>query len=69
MPGRMGGQQVTTQNVKVLMVDQEKGLVILKGCIAGPKGSLVKLQDAVKKPWPAIPAAVEGLKEESNATA
>jgi len=31
MPGRMGGQQVTTQNVKVLKVDVEKGIVVLKG--------------------------------------
>ncbi len=31
MPGRMGGQQVTTQNVKVLKVDPVKGIVVLKG--------------------------------------
>lgn len=31
MPGRMGGHQVTTQNVKVLKVDEEKGIVVLKG--------------------------------------
>lgn len=31
MAGRMGGQQVTTQNVKVLKVDVEKGIVVLKG--------------------------------------
>ena len=31
MAGRMGGQQVTTQNVKVLKVDQEKGIVVLHG--------------------------------------
>ena len=31
MPGRLGGQQVTTQNVKVLKVDAEKGTVVLNG--------------------------------------
>ena len=31
MAGRMGGQQVTTQNVKVLQVDEEKGIVVLYG--------------------------------------
>lgn len=31
MPGRMGGHQVTTQNVKVMKVDEEKGIVVLKG--------------------------------------
>jgi len=54
MPGNMGGQQVTTQNVKVLRVDTEKGIVVLNGCIAGPDGCIVKLQDAIKKPWPVI---------------
>lgn len=70
MPGRMGGQQVTTQNVKVLKVDPEKGIVVLNGCIAGPDGCVVKIQDAVKKAWPVIPAAVmEGGKEEMRVTA
>lgn len=31
MPGRMGGHQVTTQNVKVMKVDEEKGIVVLNG--------------------------------------
>lgn len=31
MAGRMGGQQVTTQNVKVLKVDEEKGIIVLNG--------------------------------------
>jgi large subunit ribosomal protein L3 len=69
MPGRMGGQQVTTQNVKVLKVDIEKGLVVLNGCIAGPDGCIVKIQDAIKKPWPVVPAALEMVKEELAATA
>ncbi|KAL8679367.1 MAG: hypothetical protein Q9186_004333 [Xanthomendoza sp. 1 TL-2023] len=55
MAGRMGGHQVTTQNVKVVKVDEEKGLVVLHGCIPGPEGCLVKLSDAIKKPWPNIP--------------
>ncbi|KAL1952499.1 hypothetical protein VTO42DRAFT_5180 [Malbranchea cinnamomea] len=52
MPGRMGNRQVTIQNLKVLKVDVDKGLVIVNGSVAGPKGCLVKIQDAVKKPWP-----------------
>ncbi|KAL8873218.1 MAG: hypothetical protein Q9174_001282 [Haloplaca sp. 1 TL-2023] len=55
MAGRMGGEQVTTQNVKVVKVDSDKGLVVLYGSIAGPDGCLVKLSDAVKKPWPNVP--------------
>lgn len=52
MPGNMGGQQVTVQNIKVLKVDAEKGIIVLSGCVPGPKGCVVKLQDAIKKPWP-----------------
>jgi large subunit ribosomal protein L3 len=60
MPGRMGGQQVTVQNVKVLKVDSEKGIVVLNGSIAGPDGCIVKIQDAIKKPF--ILAAAEEVK-------
>ena len=31
MPGRMGGEQVTVQNLKVLKVDEENGLVVVNG--------------------------------------
>ncbi|KAG8528094.1 uncharacterized protein KY384_007010 [Bacidia gigantensis] len=55
MPGKMGNHQVTLQNVKVMRIDDEKGIVVLNGCVPGPKGCLVKLSDAIKKPWPNIP--------------
>ncbi|KAL8691341.1 MAG: hypothetical protein Q9218_003409 [Villophora microphyllina] len=58
MAGRMGGEQVTTQNVKVVKVDEDKGLLVLHGSIAGPDGCLVKLSDAIKKPWPNIPGNI-----------
>jgi large subunit ribosomal protein L3 len=57
MPGNMGGQQVTVQNVRVLKVDKELGIVVVNGCVAGPDGCVVKIQDAKKKPWPVIPEA------------
>ena len=41
MAGRMGGKQVTVQNLKVLKVDTEKNLLIVKGAIPGPKNSYV----------------------------
>lgn len=53
MPGRMGGQRVTVQNLRVLKVDNEVGLVVIKGHVAGPKGCVVQIADAVKKPPPA----------------
>jgi large subunit ribosomal protein L3 len=49
MAGRMGGDVVTTQNVTVHAVDAEKGLVLLKGAVPGPKGGLVILRSAVKR--------------------
>ncbi|KAK5053806.1 hypothetical protein LTR84_001768 [Exophiala bonariae] len=55
MPGRMGGQQNTVQNLRVLQTDPENGLVVVNGAVSGPKGALVYLQDALKKAWPTIP--------------
>jgi large subunit ribosomal protein L3 len=49
MSGRMGGDTVTTQNVTVHAVDAEKGLILLKGAVPGPKGGLVVLRSAAKK--------------------
>ena len=48
MSGRMGGDTVTTQNVTVHAVDAEKGLILLKGAVPGPKGGLVVLRSAAK---------------------
>jgi large subunit ribosomal protein L3 len=48
MAGRMGGDTVTTQNVTVHAVDVERGLILLKGAVPGPKGGLVLLRSAAK---------------------
>ena len=48
MSGRMGGDTVTTQNVTVHAVDVEKGLILLKGAVPGPKGALVVIRSAAK---------------------
>ena len=49
MSGRMGSDTVTTQNVTVHAVDVEKGLILLKGAVPGPKGGLVVIRSAAKK--------------------
>jgi large subunit ribosomal protein L3 len=49
MAGQMGGVTTTTQNVTVHAVDAEKGLVLLKGAVPGPKGGLVVIRSAAKK--------------------
>jgi large subunit ribosomal protein L3 len=48
MAGRMGGDTVTTQNVEVHAVDAEKGLILIKGAVPGPKGGLVIIRSAAK---------------------
>ncbi|KAI1737152.1 50S ribosomal protein L3 [Xylaria scruposa] len=52
MPGRMGNERVTVQNLRVLKVDNGLGVVVVKGHVAGPKGCLVKISDAIKKDPP-----------------
>ncbi|KAI0900784.1 translation protein [Annulohypoxylon nitens] len=52
MPGRMGNERVTIQNLEVLKVDNEMGIVVINGHVAGPKGCLVQIADAIKKPPP-----------------
>jgi len=48
MAGRMGAEQVTTQNVSVHAIDVERGLILLKGAVPGPKGGLVLIRNAAK---------------------
>ncbi|KAF9870130.1 putative 50S ribosomal protein L3 [Colletotrichum karsti] len=63
MPGRMGNERTTVQNLTVLQVDNELGVVLVKGAVGGPKGCVVRLQDAVKRKAPALPYREEKLKE------
>jgi large subunit ribosomal protein L3 len=48
MSGRMGSETVTTQNVTVHAIDAEKGLILLKGAVPGPKGGVLVIRSAVK---------------------
>jgi large subunit ribosomal protein L3 len=48
MAGRMGGERVTTQNVKVYAVDAEKGLILLRGAVPGAAGTVVLIRNAAK---------------------
>lgn len=75
MAGRLGGVSKTIQNLQVLKVDSEKGLIFVKGGVPGHKGSYIKMTDAIKFPLNVsapFPAAVIGadskddVKEVSN---
>jgi large subunit ribosomal protein L3 len=48
MAGRMGGHQVTTLNLEVVQADEERGLILVKGAVPGPRGGVVILRDTVK---------------------
>jgi large subunit ribosomal protein L3 len=48
MAGRMGGERTTTLSLKVHKVDAERGLVLIKGAVPGPRGGLVLVRSAVK---------------------
>lgn len=53
MPGHMGDRRITTQNVKVVRTDVERGLIMIQGSVPGAKGAWIMIKDAVKKPAPA----------------
>ena len=48
MAGRMGGERTTTLSLTVHKVDAEKGLILIKGAVPGPRGGLVLVRTAVK---------------------
>lgn len=48
MPGHMGSERVTVQNLEVVRVDAEKNLILVKGAVPGPRKSLVTVREAVK---------------------
>jgi large subunit ribosomal protein L3 len=52
MPGQLGGERVTTLNVKVVQTDVERGLILLEGSVPGAKGGWITVRDAVKKAAP-----------------
>ena len=49
MPGHLGSEKVTVQNLEVVKIDAENNLIAVKGAIPGAKGGYVVVTDAVKK--------------------
>jgi large subunit ribosomal protein L3 len=52
MAGHLGVERVTTQNLKVVRTDVERGLVLVEGAVPGPAGGWIELRDAVKRKLP-----------------
>ena len=48
LPGRMGGVRQTTQNLTIHAIDADKGLILVKGAVPGPRGGIVLVRTAAK---------------------
>ena len=48
MPGHYGVERVTIQNLEVVKVDTDRNVILVKGCVPGPKGSIVTIREAKK---------------------
>ena len=80
MAGHMGAHRVTTQNLKVVAIDEEDNLILVKGSVPGAKSGFVYISDAVKRKMPeglpfpagfrttqeAVQEQVEEVAEEQN---
>ncbi|MEW6606751.1 MAG: 50S ribosomal protein L3 [bacterium] len=49
LPGRMGGTQVTMQNLKIIKVNEKENRLLIEGAIPGRRGGLITIKKAVKK--------------------
>lgn len=49
MPGHYGVERVTIQNLDIVKVDPSRNIILVKGAIPGPKGSIVTIKEAVKR--------------------
>jgi large subunit ribosomal protein L3 len=56
MAGHMGAKSVTTPSVQVVKIDQDLGLLLVKGPVPGPSKGVVYIRDALRKPMPVTAA-------------
>jgi len=49
MPSRMGNEKVTVRNLKVIEYDKEENLLLVKGAVPGPEGSILTIRPSIKK--------------------
>lgn len=61
MAGRMGGERVTTQNLRIVKIDRGRNLVYVDGAVPGNKGQFVEVRDAVKRPLWRTDLVLDGL--------
>jgi large subunit ribosomal protein L3 len=72
MPGHLGVERVTTQNLRVVRTDVERGLILVEGAVPGHAGGYIYVRDAVKRKAPADlprPGKFRGAGEGASAPA
>jgi large subunit ribosomal protein L3 len=52
MPGHLGAERVTTQNLRVVQTDVERGLILVEGAVPGHAGGWIHVRDAIKRALP-----------------
>jgi len=72
MAGHLGDERITTQNLKIVSVDAERGLIMIRGSVPGANGGYVLVRDAKKRPAPKdlpFPAAIRAGAAAADAAA
>ena len=69
MPGHLGVEQVTIQNLEVVATDAGQGLLVVHGAVPGVKGGWLAVRDAVKSARPKDAPYPAGLKKAADAAA
>src|SRR6266851_3496336 len=59
MPGHLGDERVTVQNLRVMQVRETEKVILISGAVPGPNGSFVVIRPAIKKPTAAKPEAAK----------
>ena len=67
MAGHMGDERVTTQNLQIVRVDAERGLLFVRGAVPGAEGSWVEVRDAAKAALPKEAPKPAGLRQQAAA--
>ena len=62
MPGHMGDERVTVQNLQVMQVRETEKVILISGAVPGSNGSYVVIRPAIKKPVAATPSSQAGAK-------
>jgi large subunit ribosomal protein L3 len=68
MAGHMGDRRVTVQNLEVVGLDKERGLVLVKGGVPGARGGYVRITDAIKRALPKEAPYPAGVVKAAGAT-